>query len=112
MPEKKPGPCPADKVSRAWWCPKCGEERADKDLKSGACATCETKAVRIEYCVRTDAATKAQDKARIHYACAACGAASEIEAEFKHDEDCRRKTAALRKVCSKSGAAPHQSPPK
>jgi len=112
MPEKKPGPCPATKLEKGWWCAKCEQELADKDLKAGACAKCETKPARIEYCVRTDPAAKTADRCRIKYVCATCGEASDVESAFKHEDDCKKKTAALKKVCTKSGTAPHATPPK
>lgn len=93
-------------------CSKCPQELQDRDLKGGACPKCEAKPARIEYCVKTDPATKAQDKARITYVCGTCGASSEIESEFKHEDDCKRKLGALKKVCSKSGTAPHVTLPK
>jgi len=37
-----------------------------------------------------------------------CAATAEIDSEFKHEADCKAKIgSALKKVCSKSGMAPH-----
>jgi hypothetical protein len=55
---------------------------------------------------------KTADRARITYACTGCAATGDFEKEFKHEEACKKKTSALKKVCSKSGTAPHQTIPK
>ncbi len=80
------------------------------DLKAGACATCGKKPVKVEYCSKTDPVTKAVDRARIRYECPSCAASAEIEGDFKHAEDCKKKSGPLKKVCSRSGHPPHAAP--
>jgi len=112
------------------YCAPCKADLAEADVKDGACAKCGQKAAKAEYCERTCAfyqpachpektsdkpitccgktyREKARDRARVTYACEACGAAADLEAEFKHKDDCKRKSAAPKKVCPKSGAPPH-----
>ena len=50
-----------------------------------------------------------EDKARISYECETCGAKGLVESEVKHKPDCKPKTlgGGLKKVCAKSGKAPH-----
>ena len=52
-----------------------------------------------------------EDKARISYECESCGAKGMVESEVKHKPDCKPKTLGrgLKKVCAKSGKAPHIS---
>ena len=84
----------------------------DAELKDGACPTCGRKPQRVDYCAKTAAGEKTPDRARITYACSGCAAAGEFEREFKHEEGCKKRTSALKKVCSKSGTPPHQTIPK
>jgi len=110
--EKKPGPCAADKVARGLYCPDDQKDLAEAELKDGACPTCGKKPEKVEYCVKTAPGQKTPDRARLSYACAGCAATAEFEKQFKHEESCKKKTSALKKVCSKSGTPPHESPPK
>ncbi|MBI3855221.1 MAG: hypothetical protein HY293_05980 [Planctomycetes bacterium] len=66
----------------------------------------------MEYCLKTAPGQKTPDRARIRYACTGCAATADFEKEFKHEEDCKKKSSALKKVCSKSGTPPHQTVPK
>ena len=91
------------------YCPDCKKDLEDKDLKAGVCAGCEKKPQRTDYCVKGQ---KPPDRARVTYECAGCGEKGEFEADFKHKDDCKKKSAALKKVCSKSGTAPHVTLPK
>ncbi len=53
-----------------------------------------------------------EDRARVGYTCDKCNAKGDFEADFKHGADCTRTTtigSGLKKVCSKSGKAPHAS---
>ncbi len=81
-------------------------------MKNGACPTCEKKPVKTDYCVKTVQGQKLPDRARITYECATCGEKGEFEPDFKHKEDCKKKTGVLKKVCSKTGTAPHVTLPK
>jgi DNA-directed RNA polymerase subunit RPC12/RpoP len=112
MPEEKPGPCACDKVSKGYYCADCKKDLEEKELKAGACPTCEKKALKTDYCSKTVAGQKIPDRARVTYECAGCGEKAEFEADFKHKDDCKKKTSTLKKVCSKSGTAPHVTPPK
>ena len=110
-PEVKPGPCGCEKVVKGYYCAECKKDLEEKELKAGACPTCEKKAVKTDYCVKTAKGEKTPDRARITYECPACGATAEFETEFKHKDDCKKK-GPPKKVCSKSGAAPHVTLPK
>ncbi len=110
--EKKPGPCGCEKTARGLYCAEDQKDLAESELKDGACPTCGKKPAKVEYCVKTVAGQKAPDRARITYACAGCAATAEFESDFKHEEDCRKKSLALKKVCSRSGTAPHVTIPK
>ena len=68
--------------------------------------------MKVEYCSKTAAGEKIADRARITYACTSCAATGDFDKDFKHEEDCKKKSLALKKVCSKSGTAPHQTFPK
>jgi hypothetical protein len=76
------------------------------------------KPLQIEYCLKLipkpfDAKKKVQDpptedKARVSYECETCMAKGDIEEGFKHKADCKATSfAGLKKVCAKSGKAPH-----
>ena len=74
--------------------------------------TCEKKVVKTDYCLKTVPGQKTPDRARMTYECTGCGEKADFEADLKHKEDCKKKTAALKKLCPKSGTAPHVTPPK
>ena len=97
---------------KGFWCVDDQKDLASSDLKDGACPTCGKKPAKAEFCLKTAEGAKTPDRARITYACAGCAATAEFEPEFKHEEDCKKKTGALKKVCSKSGNPPHQTIPK
>lgn len=49
-----------------------------------------------------------EDRARVSYECDSCGVKGDIESEFKHKPDCKPKFGGgLKKICAKSGKAPH-----
>jgi len=106
-PERKPGPCACEKVAKGYYCADDQKELLDADLKSGNCPTCGKKPEKCEYCLKTAEGEKTPQRARITYACSGCAATGDFEKTFKHEESCKKKTAALTKVCSKSGSAPH-----
>lgn len=110
--EKKPGPCGAEKVVRGPYCADDQKDLLETELKDGACPTCGKKPSKVEYCVKTVPGQKLPDRARITYACAGCAAAAETDKDFKHEEDCKKKSSSLKKVCGKSGTPPHQTIPK
>lgn len=110
--EKKPGPCACEKVVKGWYCADDQKDLADAELKEGNCPTCAKKPLKADYCAKTPAGEKVADRARITYACSGCAATGDFEKEFKHEEGCKKKTSALKKVCSKSGNPPHQTIPK
>ncbi len=100
------GPCDLKRLVKAPWCKECDRELAKDDLlPSRLCKKCEKKPLQIEYCVKVG---ESEDRARVSYKCEACMATAEIEADFKHEADCKNKAGStLKKVCSKSGMAPH-----
>jgi hypothetical protein len=96
------GPCDLKKIVKIPWCVSCDRELAKEDvLPSRLCKKCETKPITVEFCVKH---AEAEDRARVSYKCESCGATSAIESELKHESGCKPK---LKKVCSKSGTAPH-----
>jgi hypothetical protein len=110
-PEKKPGPCACEKCVKGFYCVDDQKELVEADLKSGACPTCGKKPEKCEYCLKTAPGEKAPERARVTYACTGCSATGEFAAEFKHEEGCKKKTAPLKKVCSKSGTGAHVTIP-
>jgi hypothetical protein len=101
-------------------------------VKDGACAKCGQKVVKAEYCVRTatlyvpschpekasdkpvmcdgklfNTPSKVTDRARLTYECETCKASADLESDFKHADDCKKKSSSPRKVCPKSGTPPH-----
>jgi hypothetical protein len=112
MPEEKPGPCACDHTVKGWYCLDCKKELAEHELKNGSCPTCEKKPVKTDFCSKTASGQKTPDHARCTYECSGCGEKAEFEGELKHKDDCKKKTSALKKVCSKSGTAPHVTLPK
>jgi hypothetical protein len=127
------GPCDLKKIIRVPFCVGCAREIGKDDLRSGICKRCEVKPVTVEYCVksgeiyyeaeghpetRTDkpftfegkliSTPRAEEvRSRISYLCESCGATSDVETEFKHKDGCKPKIGGLKKVCTKSGTAPH-----
>ena len=100
------GPCDVKRVVKAPFCASCDRELSKDDmLANKTCKRCENKPVMIEYCVKMG---DAEDRARISYKCESCAATAGIDAEFKHEAGCKPKIGGgLKKVCSKSGMAPH-----
>jgi hypothetical protein len=96
------GPCDLKKIVKSPWCVSCDRELAKEDvLPSRLCKKCETKPIYVEFCTKMG---EAEDRARVSYRCDSCNATAEIESELKHEAGCKPK---LKKVCSKSGMAPH-----
>ena len=98
------GPCDLKKIVKGSWCLSCARDLGRDDIHNGVCKKCEMKPVQIEYCVK---AASGEDRARISYQCKSCGATSEVESQFKHEDGCTQKLTGLKKICSKSGMAPH-----
>lgn len=110
--EKKPGPCAVEKPIKGYYCVDDQKELFEPDLKAGMCPMCSKKPEKTEYCVKTVPGQKDPDRARVTYACTGCTAVADFEHELKHEESCKKKTVPAKKVCSKSGTAPHQTIPK
>ncbi|HZE99039.1 MAG TPA: hypothetical protein VE981_18685 [Planctomycetota bacterium] len=110
MPERKPGPCACEKTVKGYYCVDDQKELLDVDLKAGACPTCGKKPQKCEYCLKTAAGEKNPERARVTLACTGCAATGDFEADFKHEETCKKKV--LKKVCSKSGSGAHVTIPK
>lgn len=100
------GPCDLKRILKAPFCASCDRELSRDDmLANKTCKRCENKPVLIEYCLKMG---DAEDRARISYRCKNCSATNELESDFKHDAGCKPKIGGgLKKVCSKSGMAPH-----
>ena len=62
--------------------------------------------------MKTVQGQKQPDRARCSYECLVCNEKGDFEADFKHKEDCKKKTGSLKKVCSKTGTPPHVTLPK
>lgn len=112
------GPCDCKKIVKGYYCEKDKRELGIDDVRGGLCKRCETKPLQIEYCQKLipkpfDAKKKIQDaptedKARVSYECETCMAKGDVEDTFKHKADCKATSfAGLKKVCAKSGKAPH-----
>jgi len=113
------GPCDCKRVIKGYYCLECKRELGADDVRGNVCKRCENKPAPIEYCMKVSppylhpgekTARSDEDKARITYECEVCGVKAEVEAEFKHKPDCKPSFGdGLKKVCSKSGTAPHRS---
>lgn len=112
------GACDCKKIVKGYYCEKDKRELGPDDVRGGVCKRCEMKPLQIEYCLKLvpkpfDAKKKVQDpptedKARISYECETCGMKADIEEGFKHKADCKATSfAGLKKICAKSGKAPH-----
>lgn len=121
------------KTSKGYYCLECKRELTPDDVRSNACKRCEKKPAEIEYCVarivffmskcqhnkkmekpfvccgKTWATPSfTEDLARVSYECDSCGVKGDIEPEIKHKEGCKPKFGGgLKKICAKSGKAPH-----
>jgi len=100
------GPCDLKRILKAPFCSMCDRELAKDDmLANKTCKRCETRPVMIEYCLKMG---DAEDRARVSYKCDSCAATAELDTEFKHEAGCKPKIGGgLKKVCTKSGMAPH-----
>jgi YHS domain-containing protein len=113
------GPCDCKKCVKGFYCLDCKRELGPDDVRNNVCKRCEKKPAAIEYCLKVSApylhtgektARSDEDKARVTYECEVCGAKGEVESEFKHKPDCKPSFGnGIKKVCSKSGTAPHQT---
>ena len=113
------GPCDCKKTVKGYYCLECKRELGADDVRGNVCKRCENKPANIEYCLKISApylhtgektARSDEDKARVTYECETCGVKGEVEAEVKHKPDCKPAFGnGLKKVCSKSGTAPHQT---
>jgi YHS domain-containing protein len=110
------GPCDCKKTVKGFHCTMCKRDLVPDDMRSGLCKRCEVKPVGIEFCVkpgRLPADFKPgtpvpEDRSRVTYECAACGAKGDLETETKHAPTCKPLFGTgLKKVCTKSGTAPH-----
>jgi len=112
------GPCDCKKTVKGYYCLECKRELGVDDVRGNVCKRCETKPAPIEYCLKITppylhtgekVARADEDKARITYECDTCGVKGDVESEIKHKPDCKPSFGSgLKKVCTKSGTAPHQ----
>jgi YHS domain-containing protein len=136
-PDAKPantGACEVTKTAKGYYCLKCDRELTIDDVRGTECKKCETKPADIEYCVKripyyiskcqhkkreakpfvccnkpwSVPAGFDEDRARCTYECETCHAKANIATEIKHKDDCKPTFGGgLKKVCTKSGTAPH-----
>jgi YHS domain-containing protein len=121
-PEEK-GPCDTKKFVKGWYCEECKRELKPDDVRGSVCKRCEEKPLQIEYCLKVVVHPQTPDQikkkmaprveenlSRVSYACDSCDAKASFEKDLKHKEDCKPKFGSgLRKICSKSGQAPHST---
>ncbi|HZE95885.1 MAG TPA: hypothetical protein VE981_02550 [Planctomycetota bacterium] len=102
LAETATGPCDCKRLVKVPWCISCQRELGKDDiLPTRVCKRCENKPILTEFCVKVG---ETEDRARVTYLCETCKATADLEIELKHEEGCKPK---LKKVCSKSGTAPH-----
>jgi YHS domain-containing protein len=113
------GPCDLKRLVKGPYCAECKRDLMPDDLRQGKCKRCETKADLVEYCVKWVPAPPpaegeearpgglVEDRARVTYQCPSCSAQADRLAEIKHAADCKGLLGAAKKICSKSGTAPH-----
>ncbi|RPH47692.1 MAG: hypothetical protein EHM91_05435 [Planctomycetota bacterium] len=111
------GPCECKKTVKGYFCLDCKRELTTDDIRSNVCKRCEKKPEPIEYCLKLSAPyvhngektpRSDEDRARVTYACEACEMKGEVESQFKHKPDCKPSFGSgIKKVCTKSGTAPH-----
>lgn len=96
------GPCDCKRLIKVPWCVSCQRELGKDDVTpTKLCKRCENKPILTEFCIKVG---ESEDRARITYLCETCKATADLEVELKHEDGCKPK---LKKVCSKSGMAPH-----
>jgi hypothetical protein len=96
------GPCDLKRIVKVPWCISCQRELGKDDVTAARlCKRCENKPILTEFCLKVG---ETEDRARISYRCETCKAEADLEAELKHEDGCKPK---IKKICSKSGTAPH-----
>jgi YHS domain-containing protein len=115
------GPCDVKKLVKGHYCVSCARELAMDDVRGTGvtliCKRCDTKPLTIEYCLKVvrgpaqpgNPSGLVEDRARISFECGGCGAKADLEADLKHTPTCKPLFGGPKKVCSKSGTAPHAS---
>jgi len=112
------GPCDLRRIVKAPYCAECKRDLMPDDLRKGVCKRCETKPELVEYCLKMIPAPPpaegeeartglVEDRARVTYLCTSCNAHSDRVGELKHAPDCKALSSSPKKICSKSGTAPH-----
>jgi hypothetical protein len=111
------GPCECKKTVKGYYCLDCKRELGADDVRSNTCKRCEKKPESIEYCQKLSAPyvhngektpRSDEDRARVTYVCESCDVKGDIESQFKHKPDCKPSFGSgIKKVCTKSGTAPH-----
>jgi YHS domain-containing protein len=126
--------CEVNKTVKGYYCLKCDRELSVDDVRGTECKKCETKPAEIEYCLKrlpyfvskcqhkkreskpfvccnkpwSVPAGFDEDRARCTYACESCDAKATVSTELKHKEGCKPAFGGgLKKICTKSGKAPH-----
>lgn len=126
--------CEVKKTTKGYYCLKCDRALSADDVRGTECKKCETKPAEIEYCVKrvpffTSRCQhkKTEDKpfvccnkpwnipsgfnedlGRCTYECDTCKAKTNVPTEIKHKDDCKPAFGGgLKKICTKSGKAPH-----
>lgn len=113
------GPCDLKRIVKAPYCTECKRDLMPDDMRQGKCKRCDNKPELVEYCVKMAPAPPpeegegsrpsglVEDRARVCYQCPSCKARADRASDVKHAPDCQSLPSALKKVCSKSGVAPH-----
>jgi YHS domain-containing protein len=113
------GPCDVKRIVKAPYCPECKRDLTPDDMRQGKCKRCESKPVTMEYCVKMAPAPPpeegeearpgglVEDRARVSYQCPSCGAKADHLSDVKHAPECKPLTSGVKRVCAKSGTAPH-----
>jgi YHS domain-containing protein len=113
------GPCDIKRIVKAPYCAECKRDLMPDDTRQGKCKRCEMKFDLLEFCVKTVPAPPpaegeearpgglVEDRARVSYQCPSCSAQADRLAEVKHAAECKALSSGVKKICSKSGTAPH-----
>lgn len=112
------GPCDLKRIVKGPYCAQCKRDLAPEDLRRGACKRCESKPELVEYCVKMTTPPPpaegeearpglVEDRARVTYQCPTCTAKADRVGDLKHTAECKALLSGVKKICSKSGTAPH-----
>lgn len=113
------GPCDLKRIVKGYYCGECKRDLLPDDMRQGKCKRCENKPSLVEFCVKmvpppppaegeeAPPPGLVEDRARVSYQCPACSIQADHLADLKHAAECKALSSGVKKICSKSGAAPH-----